>query len=139
MTDLMDHTNTIRPRWRHYTTSRGDSPVRTFLDTLSADDAAKVVVAMRQIRDNGLQGARHLRGDLYEVRVPISDQGIRVLFAPQGKRSTVFLALVAYSKKSQQAPSRFIDLAESRLKEWNGRGAARPARRPVSTYHGATL
>ena len=112
---------------------------REFLDALPADDAAKVVVAMRQIRENGLQAARHLRGDLYEVRVPVSDQGIRVLFAPQGKRSTVLLALVAYSKKSQQAPARFIDLAESRLRDWNGRGAARPQRRSVTTYNGATL
>jgi hypothetical protein len=43
--------------------------VQAFLDQLSAADAAEVVAAMKDVAREGLRAARHLRGDIWEVRV----------------------------------------------------------------------
>jgi hypothetical protein len=45
-----------------YETAGGRRPVRVFLDGLSDHDAASVVAAMADVRDLGLEEARHLRG-----------------------------------------------------------------------------
>ena len=49
----------------------------------------------------------------------------RILFAPQGRRGQVLLALTAFKKKTQKAPSRLIRLAEQRLRDWEERGLQR--------------
>ena len=58
---------------------------------------------MTIVAREGLVAARHLRGPLYEVRVPGKYQDYRVLFAPQGKYSNIFLALEAFPKRTQQS------------------------------------
>jgi hypothetical protein len=55
-------------RWRQYKTASGNEPVREFLFQLSAADRAEIAIAMKEVEDEGLSAARHLRGDLYEVR-----------------------------------------------------------------------
>ncbi|MSO42467.1 MAG: hypothetical protein EXQ70_11360 [Solirubrobacterales bacterium] len=45
-----------------------------------------------------------------------------MLFAPQGKRSQVFLALEGLKKKTQKTPKGAIDLAKRRLRDWDRRG-----------------
>lgn len=96
--------------------------MREFLDRLPDEDAAEVAAAMADVRQYGLKEARHLRGDLYEVRAEGERAAYRVLFAPEGRQGQVLLALEAFSKKSQQAPTRLIDLAERRLADWRRRG-----------------
>jgi hypothetical protein len=49
-----------RVRWRDYRTAGGRRPVKEFLDRLSDHDAAAVLDAMREVRDEGLTAARHL-------------------------------------------------------------------------------
>ena len=71
-------------RWRFYATAAGRSPVREFLDTLSDAQAAQMLAAMRVVAVSGLVEARHLRGDVYEVRASIGGQAFRVLFAKEG-------------------------------------------------------
>lgn len=78
---------------------------------------------MKEIRDDGLRSARHLQGNLYEVRVTSSRAAYRILFAPQGRRSQVLLALVAMKKKSQKTPLSTIHLAQRRLRDWQERAA----------------
>ena len=80
-------------RWRFYATAAGRSPVREFLDTLSDAQAAQMLAAMRVVAVSGLVEARHLRGDVYEVRASIGGQAFRVLFASEGRRGQVLLAL----------------------------------------------
>lgn len=111
-------------RWRFYATAAGRSPVREFLDTLSDAQAAQMLAAMRVVAVSGLVEARHLRGDVYEVRASIGGQAFRVLFASEGRRGQVLLALEGFEKKSQRTPRRTIALAEARLADWRGR--ARP-------------
>ena len=98
--------------------------MRDFLDDLTDAQAAQVLTAMRVVAELGLVEARHLRGEIYEVRASVGGQAFRVLFANEGKRGQILLALGAVEKKSQRTPPRTIALAETRLADWRGR--ARP-------------
>lgn len=64
--------------------------------------------------------ARHLRGDLYEVRAEADRRSIRVLFAKETR--FVLLSLAAFAKKTQKTPTRELELAERRLEDWRKRG-----------------
>jgi len=112
-------------RWRFYSTVSGRRPVRDFIDRLTDVDAAQVGAAMLDVRRNGLRVARHLRGELYEVRAEGVDASYRLLFAEEGAKGRVLLALHAISKKAQKTPSQAIDLAERRLTDWRRRGRPR--------------
>lgn len=79
---------------------------------------------MAEVRQEGLQAARHLEGEIYEVRADGEGVIYRVLFAPQGKRSQVFLSLEAFKKKTQRTPKEKIRLARRRLLDWERRGEA---------------
>jgi phage-related protein len=113
-----------RRRWRFYETPAGRKPVRDFLDGLSGDDLAAVLAAMRDVAHNGLAAARHLRGDIYEVREDGDRQTYRILFAAEGRSGQVLLALEGFTKKTRKTPPTLIDLAERRLTDWRDR--ARP-------------
>ena len=77
---------------------------------------------MRVVAKHGLAAARHLRGDIWEVRIDAEHQALRVLLAPEGRFKRVLLALVCSVKKTQQTPPRMIRLAETRLADWRQRG-----------------
>lgn len=109
-------------RWRFYRTAAGRSPVQDFLATLDLADAAAVAAAMRDVAQDGLVAARHLRGDIYEVRASGDRQAFRVLFANEGRRGQILLALEAFSKKTQRTPAPQVELAERRLADWRARG-----------------
>ena len=106
-----------RRRWRFYETPAGRKPVRDFLDGLSGDDLAAVLAAMRDVAHNGLAAARHLRGDIHEVREDGDRQTFRILFAAEGQNRQVLLALEGFSKKTRKTPPALIELAERRLAE----------------------
>lgn len=116
-------------RWRDYRTAAGRRPIKEFIDGLSDTDAAAVVAAMRDVRDAGLAAARHLRGDIYEVRADGDRQTYRILFAPEGRRTQVLLALEGFTKKTQKAPPEKIRLAERRLADWRRRGGEAQSQR----------
>ena len=98
--------------------------MRDFIAELSDAQAAQVVAAMQVVAELGLAEARHLRGEIYEVRASVGGQAFRVLFANEGKRGQILLALEGFEKKSQRTPPRTIALAETRLADWRSR--ARP-------------
>lgn len=95
-----------RRRWRFYSTAAGRRPVRAFLDELEEADAVAVAAAMREIATDGLVAARHVRGEIYEVRADGDRQAYRLLFAPVGRQGQILLALEAFSKKTQKTPPR---------------------------------
>ena len=84
-----------RRRWRFYTTETGGDVVRKELDALEADDAAELLAEMKCVaRDGFLEGgARHLHGDIWEVRADGDGVTLRALFAKEGQRG----ASVAYT------------------------------------------
>jgi phage-related protein len=110
-----------RRRWRHYETPSGRRPTKEFVDGLTVEDRASVLAAMAEVRDVGLAQARHLRGDVYEVRAPGVGVAYRILFAKEGSRGRILLALHAFSKKSQKTPTGELELALRRLSDWRAR------------------
>ncbi|MBS1677017.1 MAG: type II toxin-antitoxin system RelE/ParE family toxin [Actinobacteria bacterium] len=109
-------------RWRDYQTASGRRPIKEFLADLDDEDLASVVAAMKEVRRRGLEAARHLEGEIYEVRADGRGVIYRVLFAPEGKHKQVFLSLEAIKKKTQKTPSNAISLAKRRLRDWRARG-----------------
>jgi phage-related protein len=111
-----------RRRWRLYRTATGRSPVREFLDGLGDSDAASIAAAMRDVAAEGLAASRHLVGDIYEVRADGNRQAYRILFAVEGRRGQVLLALEGFSKKTQRTPPARLAVAQRRLADWRARG-----------------
>jgi phage-related protein len=110
-----------RRRWRHYETAAGRRPVLEFIRGVSDLDKAAILAAMKEVRQEGTRAARHLTGDIYEVRADGERVIYRVLFAGEGRQSQVLLALVAFKKKTQKTPPEQIRLAQRRLRDWRAR------------------
>jgi phage-related protein len=108
----------LKRRWRHFETPSGRRPALEFIRGLSDVDKAAVLAAMAEVRDRGLVAARHLEGDLYEVRADGERVIYRVFFALDGAGNEILLALVAFKKKTQKTPASEIRLADRRLKAW---------------------
>lgn len=107
--------------WREYKTAQGRSPVREFLADVTDEEAADVASAMKEVRLAGMAAARHLRGDIYEVRAESASRSFRILFASEGRYQQVLLSLSAFVKKTQRTPPREISVAEQRLLDWRTR------------------
>lgn len=110
--------------WRDYRTSNRRRPVKEFLDDLTDEEVAAIAAGMKDVATNGLPAARHLRGDIYEVRADAATRSFRLLFSTEGRYSQVLLSLSAFEKRTQKTPPAEIILAEERLKDWRARGAA---------------
>lgn len=92
-----------------------------FLKTLTDEEAADVVAAMHEVSRVGLRAAKHVEGELYEVKAESDRQTFRVLFALEGKHDQVLLSLEAFSKKQRKLPREKIELAKRRLRDWRSR------------------
>ena len=103
--------------WRDY---------QTFTD----DEVAAIVAGMKEVAERGLKAAKHLRGDVYEVRGDAATRSFHVLFATEGRKRHILLSLSAFEKRTQKTPPRELDLAETRLRDWRERGASKKAGRP---------
>lgn len=121
----------VRRRWRFYTTRSGRSPVKDFVTDpkLPGADRDEIIAALKDVQVNGLEVARHLHGDLYEVRAEGRATAYRVLFTAEGARSQVLLALSAFKKKTQKTPKAELELAQQRLDDWRRRGVVLRGRR----------
>lgn len=113
-----------RRRWRDYRTASGRRPIKEFLESLSDVDRASVLAAMADARERGLEAARHLDGDIWEVRADGDRVIYRVLFAPEGASKQVLLSLEAFKKKTQKTPPEKIALAKRRLADWRRRAGS---------------
>ncbi len=123
----MAETKKARRQWRDYRTRAGRRPVKDFFDDLTDEEVAAIVVGMKEVLERGLHAARHLRGEIYEVRADATTRSFRVLFATEGRYSHVLLSLSAFEKRTQKTPPREIELAEERLGDWRMRGATKRA------------
>ncbi len=85
---------------------------------------------MKEIAERGLVAARHLRGDIYEVRADARTRSFRLLFSTEGRYGQVLLSLSGFEKRTQRTPPRELKLAEDRLTDWRQRGVARGWRGP---------
>jgi phage-related protein len=92
-----------------------------FIRKVPDEDKAAILAAMKEVRQEGIRAARHLRGELFEVRADGERVIYRVLFAREGERGQVLLSLVAFNKKTQKTPPAQIALATRRLHDWRSR------------------
>jgi len=109
-------------RWRYYRNRGGACPIEKFLDDLSEADAAAVLAAMKEVREEGTRVAHFIRNDIYEVRGRGKDRIYRILFSQEGKHEHILLALEGFPKKTEKVPDSEIRLAETRLADWRSRG-----------------
>lgn len=110
-----------RRQWRDYRTRGGNRPVRKFMMELESDERAEIVAAMKEVAVEGLRAARHLSGDLYEVRADVNGKFFRLIFATEGRYSQVLLSLEVFAKKSNKTPAARLALASRRLNDWRRR------------------
>jgi phage-related protein len=110
-----------RLRWRHYETAAGRRPVLDFIRKVPDGDKAAILAAMKEVRQEGVRAARHLQGELFEVRADGERVIYRILFAREGKQGQVLLSLLAFKKKTQKTPTAQIELAARRLRDWRSR------------------
>ena len=94
--------------------------MKDFFDSLTDDEVAAIVAAMKEVAELGIVTSRHLRGDIYEVRADADRRSFRILFAQETK--FILLSLSAFEKRSQKTPARELDVAERRLRDWRARG-----------------
>jgi len=127
MSDQRDRSDVPpRQRWRDYRTATGRSPFSQFMAGLPREDQGEVLAAMKVVADQGVRGSsRHLEGQIWEVRARGRQASYRVLFAQEGARGRVLLALDGFRKQSQKTPTASIRLAKQRLSDWRRRGVAR--------------
>lgn len=88
---------------------------------LESEERAEIVAAMKEVTAAGLRAARHLSGDLYEVRADTNGKFFRLIFAAEGRYSHVLLALEVFAKKSNKTPTAKLTLARTRLNDWRSR------------------
>jgi phage-related protein len=119
-----DDTGRYRRQWRDYRTRSGRRVVREEIMALPTPERAAVTAAMADVAKNGKRAARHLRGEIWEVRAEGADVIYRLLFATEGRYSQVLLGLVFFVKKTQRTPPAQIQLAEQRLADWRSRGSS---------------
>ncbi len=84
-----------------------------------------MLAAMREVAKEGLVVARHLRGEVYEVRASATTRSFRILFASEGRRAQVLPSLSGSIKKTQRTPRVELELAERRLTDWRARARRR--------------
>jgi phage-related protein len=103
-----------------YESASGNRPVADVLAQFPDEDRAAIIVDMRRARSLGLAAARHLRGDLYELRVGALNAAYRLIFTQETR--FILLALSVFAKRTRRTPERELQLAEHRLRDWRSRG-----------------
>ncbi len=106
-----------------YQTLQGDSPVKTFIDSLELKAQSKVGSSINLLETFGiLVGLPHVKKiagtDLWELRILGSDS-IRIFYITiTGK---TFLLLHGFKKKKNKTPSKEIKIAKERLADHRSR------------------
>lgn len=96
--------------------------MKEFLDAISDFDRAAIVAAMKESCAEGLRVARHIEGDVYEIRATGLKAHYRLLFAAEAR--FIFLAIDIFDKDTQKLPPQIKRRALERLRDWRSRGSA---------------
>lgn len=109
-----------------YRTSNGECPVEKFLDDLGPKQAQKVAWVLRAVKELGMVPRQYFKkldgtNDIWEVRADFGNNAYRLLgFWDAGK---LVILTNAFSKKTQKTPSREIEIAEQRKRDYFNRKA----------------
>lgn len=107
----------------YYVDSRGNNPVKRFLDSLLEKQQAKVLRIFQYLKDYGLQvilpHVKKIQGTpLWEIRI-LGKDNIRSIYAIPGQK--IILILHGFIKKEQKTPLKYIEIALKRYKDWKER------------------
>ena len=100
---------------RFFRTDAGREPVREWLKDLPAIERKTIGEDIKTVQFGwplGMPLVRNLGGDIWEVRINLSNRIARILFALEGQN---MLLLHAFIKKQQKTPGPELDLAKERL------------------------
>src|SRR2546426_1435766 len=104
--------------------------MKTFLDGLTDEEVATIVAGMKEVAAEGLAAARHLQGEIFEVRADASTRSFRLLFSTEGRWTQILLSLSVFEKRTQRAttrnrfgPKTFGRLAATRGRDAEGKEA----------------
>ncbi len=98
----------------------GSEPVRDWLKTLPADERKAIGEAIKAAQLGwplGLPLVDHLSGDIWEIRIKLTNRIARVLFVIDG---ATMVLLHGFIKKDQKTPKQELKLAKDRLKKLRG-------------------
>lgn len=108
----------------YYKTLGGESPVDSFLKSLSSKQFEKVVWVLKVIRELPFVPKQYFKklvgtDDIWEVRIESGGDTFRLLgFLEKGN----FVILTnAFAKKTEKTPSKEIRIAEQRKKDYESR------------------
>jgi phage-related protein len=100
-----------------YKTEQGNEPVRQWLQLLSPADKKRIGEDIKTVQFGwplGMPLVKHLDGDIWEIRIRLSNSIARVLFVLD-KSSMVLIH--GFIKKQQKTLKSDLDLAKDRLKK----------------------
>jgi len=110
-----------------YTEGDGTSPIEAFLDSLDLKTRARFRWSMEQLRVRNLQAraplARHLEGDLWELREESQTNIYRIIYFFFTGRRIVFLH--GFQKKTQKTPANELAMARKRYAAFKAREEGR--------------
>lgn len=101
---------------RFFRTDASKEPVREWLKDLPAIERKTIGEDIKTVQFGwplGMPLVRHLGGDIWEVRINLSNRIARVLFTVDGQDMVL---LHGFIKKQQKTPGPDLDLAKERLK-----------------------
>lgn len=107
-----------------YLLPSGRNPVLDFITQLDHRSRAETFRVLELLEKEGLDtpqvSLRQIRGKLWEIRIRSGGE-VRIFYVmkadEKSKQMVTMILLLAYAKKTRQAPQQEIDLAMKRLKE----------------------
>jgi phage-related protein len=116
----------VSPRWEvdDYRGPHGARPVKAFLDGLADAPRDRVGAYLEMLASEGnalrFPRSRALGHGIFELRIPVPDGAIRLLYCfLQGRRAIV---LHGFTKKTQKTPADDLALARTRKAELTKEG-----------------
>lgn len=110
-----------------YIEENGISPIEEFLDSLDPKTRARFRWSMEQVRLRNVQAraplARHLEGDLWELREESQTNIYRIIYFFFTGRRIVFLH--GFQKKTRKTPARELEMARKRYAAFKAREGQR--------------
>lgn len=108
----------------HYRDSDGNEPTADFINSLPDKTKARVLRIIKLLKEYGVllkePYTKQIKGKIRELRIKDAQGNIRVLyFTYTGQR---FILLHGFVKKTDKTPSRDIEIAEKRMKDFIQRG-----------------
>lgn len=102
---------------RFFAQDSGIEPVRVWLKSLSTEDKKAIGADIKSVEYGwpiGMPIVKNLKQGLWEVRIDLKDRIARVFFCNHGTEMVLLHGII---KKSQQTPTKEIELARKRMKK----------------------